>query len=490
MRFISIAALLLLAAGCATFEEPSFEAKATGDPLPFLTVFELKRPAGSLEGEEGDTLSLLGKPEIFQDAFFQPMARDASALFRSVSVVQTASAGDLDQAKRVKADLLVRITPLKHDIVYDGRNGYALVNIGLWLLCWFPSWFVPDETWVADLEIEVSVTETAEGYEILKKNVKIRQEGNISDMGRGWNFLGTFLGPPCSDKNFRLASAHLHPWAAVALRKQVFQTLDTELRKAISNRGLQPAPDEPEKKGPAEPVWTDPTALVFGRNTGSSRFAEADASAFAGYLVSSGFDPKGVRLFRGTDATAEKLKECLEKMAEDEVGKKAKLVIYWAGPGCTVEEEGKGTPALGKPDDAILLTELVEKMKSFKDALLITDAGFGAYGEARSFSKGTPPAAPSGAWTKIASAAPVTILVSSSPGQPALETEERNAGFFTSSLLDGIKGDADMDGDDKVVLSELREYLLAQVPGFAGIMEKKPDPVMSGGKESRSLLGR
>jgi hypothetical protein len=496
-RFALLTALAVVAAaGCSTVGElPEFEARPGGEVLPFLTAFELSRPDEFPEKTGDDRFSLLDRTAVFQDDFFGPMTRDAAKLFQTVSVVNAGAAEEgeadtLGTAKRLKADLLVSVKPARHEIVYDGRNGYTIPNLIVWFLCWFPAWFVPDETWAADVEFEVCVRETKGGEELFKKTFKIRQERCLNDVDRGWNLFGTIFGPPGEPANFKQAARFIHPFAAVELRKKVFHALDTELRQTIAEKGITPGALEPEVPAVKPRELPDRVALVFGQKSSYAKYADRDAASIAGYLIETGFPSEGIRVFKGADASAANLKKELEELAKHPKARETKVVVFWSGSGLTVEEQGKGSPAVGSASDHLTLPALVEALGYFKDAALLVDAGFAGPGTGRSSATAPPPGETSVAWSKLLEAAPIAILLSAAAGAEALETDDLEGGVFTSSILDGLRGDADMDGDQKVLLGELKKFIEAQVSGYAKVMEKQQTPVLKGGKDQEQLFWR
>jgi hypothetical protein len=80
------------------------------------------------------------------------------------------------------------------------------------------------------------------------------------------------------------------------------------------------------------------------------------------------------------------------------------------------------------------------------------------------------------------------VLLAASPGQPALEADDKKSGLFSASLLAGLRGEADMDGDRVVLLGELKKYLQAQVPGYAKVLETDQQPVLAGGDDAAPLF--
>lgn len=74
------------------------------------------------------------------------------------------------------------------------------------------------------------------------------------------------------------------------------------------------------------------------------------------------------------------------------------------------------------------------------------------------------------------------LLAASLPNQPSLEDPRIKHGVFTYYLLKGLRGEADFDGDRKIRLDELRDYLKIAVPRHVATMPGggRQDPYMAG----------
>jgi len=82
------------------------------------------------------------------------------------------------------------------------------------------------------------------------------------------------------------------------------------------------------------------------------------------------------------------------------------------------------------------------------------------------------------------------ILTASSGRQAAHELSELGHGIFTYCMLEGLRGDANLNRDAKVTLSELWLYLQQKVPRVAGRRGIRQNPVRKGDESGEMLLAR
>jgi uncharacterized caspase-like protein len=82
------------------------------------------------------------------------------------------------------------------------------------------------------------------------------------------------------------------------------------------------------------------------------------------------------------------------------------------------------------------------------------------------------------------------IVTASGPSEVALESAELGHGVFTYHLLQGLEGKADLNRDGVVTVSELYEYVEAQVERAARAAGGRQRPVMKGEVEGAIPLTR
>ena len=69
------------------------------------------------------------------------------------------------------------------------------------------------------------------------------------------------------------------------------------------------------------------------------------------------------------------------------------------------------------------------------------------------------------------------VMTASSRGQKAIEEPKLKHGLFTYYLLQGLTGLADVDGDKRVSISELKKFIDREVPNKAKELGSAQTPV-------------
>ena len=65
---------------------------------------------------------------------------------------------------------------------------------------------------------------------------------------------------------------------------------------------------------------------------------------------------------------------------------------------------------------------------------------------------------------------------------------EKKHGLFTYFLLNGLRGNADQNGDRAITVSELEEYLVNTVKTAAGLLDREQTPQVTGWDKARVLV--
>ncbi|MGZ3438886.1 MAG: caspase family protein, partial [Polyangia bacterium] len=198
-------------------------------------------------------------------------------------------------------------------------------------------------------------------------------------------------------------------------------------------------------------------AVIAGANVGSGdedplRYAVEDAERVRDVLVALGGTRRDRVIFVAApspSALARALGEARGRAAElrDE-GKRVQFVFYFAGHG--------DDNALHLPGGNLALEDLrraADDVPADVHLLLIDACRFA--GRARGLQRG--PA------FSLAAATPAPMgsveLRASAAGEGAQESDELRGGVFTHYLVSGLRGAADLDGDQRVSLSELYAYI-------------------------------
>jgi uncharacterized caspase-like protein len=196
-----------------------------------------------------------------------------------------------------------------------------------------------------------------------------------------------------------------------------------------------------------------------------------DARAMQDALIALGYPPQNVQLLLDADAPA--LKLAVERFREryPQAGPQSSFVFYYSGHGGYEKGARKDFGVLQPagyfehPDQPMAdrgwdMQELVDDLRKgipSKHVMLILDACYsgwaaGAKGEVELSSEVR------SLWQERAE----VVLTAGTKGQRAWEDEGRS--IFTASLLDGLKGSADTNGDAVITDEELAAFLRKRVP--------------------------
>jgi hypothetical protein len=208
------------------------------------------------------------------------------------------------------------------------------------------------------------------------------------------------------------------------------------------------------------------------------QFAASDAKLMAGFLGSdsgAGIPPEQMLVLLDEQATRENIltgvRDFLGRTRRDDI-----VFVYFAGHGCTSSLRGATyffchdtDPAdlqAGAVDQAELTARLNEDVRAGK-LILFLDACHGGglgLGGVRQRGWGTPVS--SRLLTELASKKNGTVFLTASR---AMERSKEGTqwggghGAFTWHLVEGLRGKADRDGDRRVTIDELAEYVLERV---------------------------
>jgi hypothetical protein len=426
-------------------------------------------------------------PEAVQE--HHPIACDPAALLESVTSSLQAfqvfeelrplklpgegdkSAKVMEEAWERGYDAVLSTEFRELEVFYDGVNGWYLPNIVNWLFLLVPSWWVKDEVYGARARFEVSLRSTRSGRLLYHSELAAEFKRSLNDFQRGWQLFGIFRVPASlGESNWRSVSRHLLPGLLREIQVQVVTALADDFRKVTLSSDF-------------ERMLETKLGVVIGisRHKDYSipklKYTEEDALSVYRFLTGpegEGVPERNVRLLTNERASRIGILAALDYLA-DKSRTCDSAVIYFAGYGAaeakTAGESGDDKArAYLVPYDAdrgdvpatcVSFEELEQKVAKVKarEVVIILDTGFGGDAEARSL-KG------SGlrqSFQEILKVPGRFVLSSGQAGEGAAEVDDQRHGIFTFYLLDGLKGPADADGDGRVTLGELHEYLKAKV---------------------------
>jgi len=243
---------------------------------------------------------------------------------------------------------------------------------------------------------------------------------------------------------------------------------------------------------PVADVW----ALIIGISNYAEvkdlTFGRADAEAVCRWALDSGISPDHIRLLTdregpllGNDAvvsaraTLVNVREGLGWLRR--VARRDDLVlIYFSGHGYQGLDDGSDEAdgvdeffvlydtRAGAIDDTALRDDEFGRFLDRLDSehVLVLFDGCYSGGLARSLASGYRPTSASPDIFSDLALEGRLILSASAEGGEAFESEALNHGVFTYFALEGLEGEADLNGDSRITAWELYGYVSAKVPGY------------------------
>jgi hypothetical protein len=365
----------------------------------------------------------------------------------------------LTAASEKGADILFSADVKGCTVSLLGTNSRYTTAFIVWLFSPLVSWCVADETYTADLVIDVSLTATENGKQIWAKSITSNVKCDLDDFQRGvkifrfWPTPGTL-----SERNWRSAMQTLAPHLEQKFQLDLISSVSSEV----------PQPSLPKRN----------FAIVVGVNNYSDstlpapKYASNDADTLAQILSKKESGYFKVSLLKDSDATVERIGKEITAIADEKYVEVVNILFYFAGLGATtLSQDGTSAQYLltcevaqplagdkGTPASALLslerLSELLATVNA-KSRIVILDAGFfltqgrsiGVVGE-------TKEGAPSYS-TKMLSTENLSFISACQANETAVEMESLSHGLFSKYLIDGLSGTADVNADQKVTTEEL-----------------------------------
>ncbi|HEB89904.1 MAG TPA: hypothetical protein ENI85_10070 [Deltaproteobacteria bacterium] len=237
------------------------------------------------------------------------------------------------------------------------------------------------------------------------------------------------------------------------------------------------------KKGPSKALASsaNPIELTsdYGRKIavviGISRYARLndlegahrDAREMAELLRTLGFDT--VHELYDEDATRVRILELVGQKLREETSKNDLAFIFFAGHGATEtlpngEKRGYLIPTEGSAQDPYVTGISMETIRDLSNRL---EARHVYYAVDACYSGGLATTAAAGEATRGDSRnSSVQVLTAGLEGQQAIE--EGGRGVFTSYLIQGLRGEANLNGDDVISASEIGWFVANQVEQATG----------------------
>lgn len=257
----------------------------------------------------------------------------------------------------------------------------------------------------------------------------------------------------------------------------------------IAGRGNVDIP--PNARTPRDP---EAYAVVIGvenyRNVPSVDYAARDAQVMRNYLIRAmGFKTENVVLLQNETATKSDMEKNLERWLRNQVSRKSRVFVYFAGHGSPNQKtrEGYLIPYNGDPayldSTAYPVRRLFDSLARLpsRDVTVVLDACFTGTGGRSTLPKGVRPLVvslkgpPVGQNTTFLSAA----------GWNEISTYSRKGrhGLLTYHLLRGLKGAADADKNKRITTGELFDYVRPKVRRDARRQNVRQTPTLKTGRK-------
>lgn len=247
---------------------------------------------------------------------------------------------------------------------------------------------------------------------------------------------------------------------------------------ARSGSGNDDVDYPPISNAPADP---DAYAVVIGvekhRNTTIPPvvYAARDARTVREYLTRGmGFAPENVALLLDEEASKADIVKYLGSWLRNRVGRRSKVIVYFAGHGAPDPESGVRyiVPNDGDPDyladTAYPVRTVYETLAALPapDIRVVFDACFIGRGARSLIAAGRRPLVTTTDSGDGVGANTVVIAASGAKSVSTYAMDERH-GLLTKYLLRGLRGEADLNGDNRVTTEELFRYLRPRVESEA-----------------------
>jgi len=203
-------------------------------------------------------------------------------------------------------------------------------------------------------------------------------------------------------------------------------------------------------------------------------FATQDAKTVTEYLTKvMGYPEENVVTLINDRALKSDMEKYFEKWLWNNVEKDGSVFIYYSGHGAPNPKTGDAylVPYDGDPSfidqTGYSLKRLYDNLGKLqaKEIIVALDSCFSGAGGRSVIAKGARPLVMT--MESLAIPSKVAVLSASSGEQISSTYEEKGHGLFTYFMLKGIKGEGDTNGDGKVEIGELFEYIKPQVERIA-----------------------
>jgi len=225
-------------------------------------------------------------------------------------------------------------------------------------------------------------------------------------------------------------------------------------------------------------------------------FAAHDARIMTEYLTKvMGYPEENVVTLLNDRALKSDFEKYFERWLSNNVERDGSVFIYYSGHGAPDPKTGDAylVPYDGDPtfmaETGYSLKRLYESLGKLqaKEIIVALDSCFSGAGGRSVIAKGARPLVMTMESLEIPSK--VAVFSASSGAQISSTYEEKGHGLFTYFMLKGLKGEGDADGDGKIEIGELFDYIKPQVEKVARkVYNNEQSPQMIAPTEKQKMF--
>jgi len=251
-------------------------------------------------------------------------------------------------------------------------------------------------------------------------------------------------------------------------------------------------------------IWAAVIGISQYKTVSSLQYADQDALGFYDYLLNQIGVPKdNIFLLTNQQATLVNVRRTLGTELKRKASPRDTVLIYFAGHGAPeTDATSPDNDGLEKylivydsdPDDLYTTAlpmrdvETIFERLAAERVVFIADTCFSGATTGRTFSTGGRRAVVSEAFlTRLSHVKGRVVLAASRANEVSAERPDMQHGVFTYYLLEGLRGKADLDGDNLITIDEIYNYVSQKVPAATA---QNQHPVKKGEVDGQLVVGQ
>jgi uncharacterized caspase-like protein len=247
-------------------------------------------------------------------------------------------------------------------------------------------------------------------------------------------------------------------------------------------------------------IWAVLIGIGAYQKVNPLNYTTNDIRSMKDYLVNDfGVPEDHVTVLLDQEATLARIKKVLGTELRNKAGREDQVIIYFAGHGAPEEDvespDGDGLEKYLLPYDvdpndlfstALPMRDISVIFQRIKAERLVflADTCFSGASGGKIFMAAT---ISDKFWERISRGKGRVILTASRANEVAQAQDKLRHGVFTYYLLEGLRGEADLDGDGVIDTEEAYRYVSRKVPEATG---QQQNPIKKGRVEGQIVLGR